>query len=484
MTPGITVVGLGPGDPGLLTREAWLLLSEPGKVFLRTLDHPVVPSLPAHIELHAFDDLYERHGTFDEVYAAIVDLVVAEAAGPSGVVYAVPGDPTVGEATVSGLRLKARDASLRFDIVHGISFIEPCLRAVGHDALNGLSIADAIDLARTHHPPFSPDTPALVGQLYSRMVAADAKLTLLNQYPADHRIRLIHRVATPTEAVEDIPLHELDRSRKIGSLTALYVPALSQPSGFETFQDIVAHLRAPEGCPWDREQTHQSLRTHLMEETYEALQALDDEDPEALKEELGDLMLQVVLQTQIAVEADEFSMADVLSSIREKLVRRHPHVFGDLKVADVDEVLHNWETLKAAEREAEGRVKGALDGVPAGLPALAQAAEIQGRVARLGFDWPAIEGVMAKVLEEVDEILNAPDKASLAAEIGDLIFSVVNLARWKDIDPEAALRQANGRFRMRFAHIEASSRESGTPLSEMRLEEMNALWESAKGAND
>jgi tetrapyrrole methylase family protein/MazG family protein len=268
----------------------------------------------------------------------------------------------------------------------------------------------------------------------------------------------------------------------IGSLTALYVPALPLPSSFESFQEIVAHLRAPEGCPWDREQTHQSLRTHLMEETYEALHALDEHDMSALREELGDLMLQVVLQTQIAVESDEFSMADVLSGIRAKLIRRHPHVFGDLRVAGVDEVLHNWEALKAAEREAGGGGKGALDGVPAGLPALAQAMEIQSRVARLGFDWPALDGVTAKVFEEIDEMLSAPDETALAAEIGDLLFSVVNFARWKDVDAEAALRQANARFRGRFARLEAASRDSGKPLAGMRLDEMDALWESAKGS--
>jgi tetrapyrrole methylase family protein/MazG family protein len=482
MTPGITVVGLGPGEPGLLTREAWLLLSESDEIYLRTRDHPVVPNLPTHIKVHSFDDLYAAHPSFEEVYAAIVDEILAKAAAGSGVVYAVPGDPMVGEATVGSLQDRAHDVGLRFDVVHGISFVEPCLRAIGVDALDGLSIADALALASRHHPSFDPDTPALVGQLYSRMVAADVKLTLLNQYPPDHATRLIHQAGTIDEVVEELPLHEVDRSRMIGSLTALYVPALPLPSSFESFQEIVAHLRAPEGCPWDREQTHQSLRTHLMEETYEALHALDEHDMSALREELGDLMLQVVLQTQIAVESDEFSMADVLSGIRAKLIRRHPHVFGDLRVAGVDEVLHNWEALKAAEREAGGGGKGALDGVPAGLPALAQAMEIQSRVARLGFDWPALDGVTAKVFEEIDEMLSAPDETALAAEIGDLLFSVVNFARWKDVDAEAALRQANARFRGRFARLEAASRDSGKPLAGRRLDEMDALWESAKGS--
>lgn len=217
-----------------------------------------------------------------------------------------------------------------------------------------------------------------------------------------------------------------------------------------------------------------------MEETYEALQAIDEDDMLALREELGDLMLQIVLQTQIAIESDEFSMADVLSGIRAKLIRRHPHVFGDVEVAGVGEVLHNWEALKAAERQAGGGAKGALDGVPLGLPALAQAAEIQSRVARLGFDWQAIDGVKEKVLEELDETLTAQNEREFAAEIGDLLFSVVNFARWREVDPEAALRRANDRFRGRFAHLESAARDSGKSLTDMQPDEMDALWEWAK----
>src|SRR3990172_3638486 len=503
MPSGITVFGLGPGDPGLLTREVWELLCVSRVVFLRTLDHPVVTSLPSHLDLRSFDDLYTRSESFEAVYRSIIEHVLAAARGEEGAVYGVPGDPTIGEATVAGLRAKAGQLGLSFGVLHGVSFVEPCLAALELDALDGLSVTDALELATCHHPPFSPDSPALVGQLYSQMVASDVKLCLLNQYPPDHPIRLVHAAGTSLERLEDLPLHDLDRNRNIGSLTALYVPPLSQPSGFESFQEIVAHLRAPEGCPWDREQTHQSLRTHLMEEAYEALQALDHDDSHDLREELGDLMLQIVLQAQIATEYGEFNMADVLSSIRAKLIRRRPHVFGGLEVAGVDEVLHNWEALKAAEREADGGERGALDGIPAGLPALAQAAETQSRgaggrrggarggagaaerqsgVARLGFDWPEIEGVTAKVFEELDETLNASVKETRSAETGHLLFSVVNYARWRNIDPEAALRQANERFRRRFSHLEAVARISGKSVNEMKLDEMDSLWEAAKDA--
>ncbi|MCJ7706666.1 MAG: SAM-dependent methyltransferase, partial [Anaerolineales bacterium] len=300
MPPGITIVGLGPGEPRLLTRQAWDVLSTASEVWLRTGRHPVTAGLPSTLQVHTFDDLYDRLESFEAVYQAIVERVLDLGLRPEGVVYAVPGDPSVGEATVAALVAAARVPILR---VHGVSFVEPCLACLGRDALDGLFIADALDLARRHHPPFPPDVPALVGQLYSNLVAADVKLTLMNQYPDDHEVSLIQAAGTDDEGLVKLPLYELDRVASIGSLSALFVPPLSSASAFETFQETVAHLRAPEGCPWDREQTPQSLRAHLMEEAFEALQALDAEDPGALREELGDLLLQIVLQVQIATEA-------------------------------------------------------------------------------------------------------------------------------------------------------------------------------------
>lgn len=479
MPPGITIVGLGPGDAASLTRAAWDALTSVSEVWLRTQRHPAVAGLPPHLRLHSFDNLYDRLDDYAEIYQTIVEQVLALGQRPEGVVYAVPGDPMVGEATVASLRQRS---PLPVQVIHGVSFIEPCLRAVGHDALDGLFVADALDLAARHHPPFPPDCAALIGQLHSSLVAADVKLTLMNQYPEEHSVSLIHAAGTDQVRLRRMALYEIDRSTEIGPLTTLFVPPLPCPSGFETFQDTVAHLRAPNGCPWDRQQTPQSLRTHLMEEAYEALQALDRDDMQALREELGDLLLQIVLQAQIATETGEFRMADVIAGIQDKIVRRHPHVFGRTSVEGVDQVLVNWERLKATEREAEGQAEvGLLGGVPLGLPALAQAAEIQSRVARVGFDWPELEGVVAKVREELEEVGAAVGQEERAAELGDLLFAVVNYARWLGVDPEAALRQANARFRQRFAELEAAARAQGRSLPEMQAEELNQLWEWAKG---
>jgi tetrapyrrole methylase family protein/MazG family protein len=331
-------------------------------------------------------------------------------------------------------------------------------------------------------PPFPPDAPALVAQIHSREVASDVKLTLMGAYPDAHRVRLVHAAGTPQALVEDLPLDEIDRSPYIGLLTALYVPALGEGTSFEAFQELVAHLRAPNGCPWDREQTHLSLRTHLLEETYELLSVLDAGDAEGMREEFGDLLLQIVLHAQIGSEEGEFNMAQVLQGIHAKIVHRHPHVFGDVAVSGAGEVLLNWERLKAAERAANGKAEASLlDSVPPALPALVQAQEYQKRAARVGFDWPEIQGVIDKVMEEMGEVQAAAEEEQRAAELGDLLFAIVNLARWHGADAESALREANARFLKRFKHIEDTARRQGRPLSEMTLDEKDALWEEAKG---
>jgi tetrapyrrole methylase family protein/MazG family protein len=450
------------------------------EIYLRTDEHPAAAQLPQGVPVKTFDSLYEELNDFEEVYEGIVDSILDKGGKEGGVIYAVPGDPMVGEATVSGLRTKANAQGLPLNLIHGVSFVEPCLAMLNVDALDGLYVADALELATRHHPSFPPDSPALIGQLYSQMVAAEVKLALMNQYPDEHPVFLIHSAGTSEGKVETLPLHAIDHSDRIESMTALFVTALPNESAFESFQETVAHLRAPDGCPWDRKQTHQSLRTHLMEEAYEALAALDADDIPALKEELGDLLLQIVLQSQIAIEMGTFSMADVIAGIQAKIIRRHPHVFGEVRVTDVGQVLHNWETLKAAERDEEGQGKGLLDGVPLGLPSLAQAAEIQARVVRVGFDWPNIEGVLEKIQEELKEVQEAELLEHKSDELGDLLFSIVNYARWQGVDPEAALREANLRFRSRFKRLEEEAKAQGKDLSGMTLEELDALWKVAK----
>ena len=359
--------------------------------------------------------------------------------------------------------------------------IQPVLDALELDMPISLTILDAVQLAKSHHPPFPPDMPVLVTQINSKAVAEEVKTCLLAVYPDEHEVQLVHAAGTPEVLVEALPLHKIDRSTHIDTTTNLFIIPLVENTSFEAFQELVAHLRAPEGCPWDREQTHQSLRPNLLEETYETLSALDAIDPAAMQEEFGDLLLQVVLHAQIASERGEFKMTDIINGIHTKLVDRHPHVFGDEEIADSEGVKRNWERLKAHERLEKGeQKKGVLDGIPAALPALAQANAYQKRAARVGFDWLDIGGMLDKIIEEVEEVRQAPDGDSQAGEIGDLFFALANLARWKNIDPESALRATNRKFRQRFAYIEENAKEQDRELTSMTLGEMDALWEQAK----
>ena len=251
---------------------------------------------------------------------------------------------------------------------------------------------------------------------------------------------------------------------------------------FQTFMDIVETLHAPGGCPWDREQTHESLKRTLLEESYEVLEAIAKGDPKGLSEELGDLLLQVAFHSVIAREAGEFSLTDVLTRINEKLIHRHPHVFSDGAASDASEVEANWEQLKAAERAKEGIKKSPVEGIPGELPALTYAQLMQDRVGRAGFEWEDISGVMDKVCEEIGELEAAPTKAEMEREFGDVLLSLVNVARWLEIDAESALRSANDRFYSRFTHIEDGARAQGRPVRNMSMGEKEALWDEAKRA--
>jgi len=481
----ITIVGLGPGDPRHLTREAWHVLQAAPEIWLRTHRHPTVDSLPPETRLQSFDDLYEQSEDFSRVYEAIVERLLELGRRPEGVVYAVPGHPRVGEATVARVLEETRHGDVRARVVEGLSFVEPTVTALGLDALDGLQVFDAIELSHRHHPPLNPDVAALVGQLYSRSLAGAVKLTLMNEYPDEHEVALIDAAGTDRQRIIRLLLYQLDR-RQVAAplpthLTTLYVPPLTAVGSFEGLQDTVARLRAPDGCPWDREQTHESLRAALLEEAYESAAAIDRGDMDGLQEELGDLLLQIILQTQIATEGGDFKMPAVIAGIDAKLKYRHPHVWGDVAVEDTGEVLYNWEELKRQEKDERESI---LDGVPPALPALQQAHTYGRRVARIGFDWSDVDGVVDKVREEMAELLSASGQERQEAELGDLLFAVANWARWLDLDPEAALRSANARFARRFRHLERAAKDRDLDLADLSIDELERFWQQAKNHED
>ncbi len=519
----IVIVGLGPGDPALLTREAWAVLSRAGTVFLRTRRHPTVAGLPGTVTLRSFDGLYNKAKRFDDIYARIARRILDAARAKvksrkADVVYAVPGHPLVGERSVSLILEQARAAGIPVRIVSGISFVESVLEALrldpeapGVDALDGIQLCDALDLAALHHPPLNPDKPALVAQIYSRRVASDVKLTLLNQYPPEHAVYIVQgakrtgnrhdrRKRAPSlrggedararfdraigpcrSAVRRVALAELDHGARFDHLSTLYVPAAARVSAFEGLQETIAHLRAPDGCPWDREQTHQSLRATLLEEAYEVLTAIDENDMPALREELGDLLLNVILQAQIATDEDYFRMSDVVADIDAKLKRRHPHIFADARVRGSAEVNANWNEIKRQEKAARGVTqRSALDGIAPALPALAQAQKIAHRADRAGFRWRDLRKRFDKILEELEEVRRARSPAQRREELGDLLFTIAYWADGMGIDIESAAREGNLKFMRRFKTLEATIAGRGLDMRAMSEAELLAAWREVK----
>ena len=474
---GITIVGLGPGNGRFLTRIAWDVLSQAEVVYLRTERHPAVADLPASVMRRSFDHIYDTADSFESVYETIVAQLL-ELALREPVIYAVPGHPFVGESTVTRLVAQAEAAGIPVEVVAGLSFVEPCLTAVHQDGMDGVQIFDAIEVAQYHYPPVNPDFPLLLGQVYSRMLASELKLVLTAVYPDEHPVTLIHQAGDDDQSIEQVPLYAIDRSDQVSHLTSLFVPPLPTPSTLNALAETVAILRSPDGCPWDQEQTPQSLRSGFLEEASEVLVALDEDDMGGLREELGDVLYHLVMQTQMASEAEEFRLAEVIAAIDAKLKYRHPHVWGDWQVSDSAEVVANWELLKAQEKA--DRSESLVDNIPQALPALAYSQKLQGRVRKVGFDWPSIDGVYEKLQEEVVELQTAVSPEHQAEELGDLLFVTVNLAKWLDIDAESALREANAKFSRRFRTLEKLAQSRQLRLAEMDLDSLEALWQEVK----
>ena len=482
---GITLLGLGPGSPGSLTREAWDCLEKTQTLHLRTQNLPLIADLPKALELISFDDVFESGEDINDAYATVVEAILALAKEPEGVIYAVPGHPLIGEATCPEIIRRAQEASIPVRIFAGLSFLEPTLHALGIKIFPDLVLMDALTLAMRHVPGFAPSSPALVTQITSRKIAEDVKMTLLAVYPADHLVQWVHGAGTPEEVVEEIPLEAIGQSSFPEWVGSLLVPPLAPNASFESFQEVIARLRAPDGCPWDRKQTHQSLRPFLIEEAYEALDALDQGNMEELAEELGDLLLQIVLHAQIAAENEDFTINDVVNGIGTKLIRRHPHVFSQVEVDGVTGVIHNWEAIKAEERKENGDSdkKGLLDGVPKALPALLQADEIVERVSRVKFDQLAKMGSPEFIRSRLEALSDKAGKGKTEI-LGELLLGVVSLAHELGLEPESALREAINGFRTRFGTIEASSLADDHPLVELSKEEVEDLWATTTDTKD
>jgi tetrapyrrole methylase family protein/MazG family protein len=490
MSTGITVVGLGSGDEEQLSLGIWRKLQTAQRIYLRTEDHPVVRLLQrSGIGYTTFDSVYRDKPTFGEVYEAIADelLRLAETLREE-IVYAVPGHPMVAEATVQILKRKCPERDIPLAIAGGESFLDQAFVRLGFDPLEGFQLLDGTQLDRQS---LNPRVHTVVAQVYDNYTASEVKLTLMETYPDDYPVVVAHALGVAgVERVERIPLYDLDRQERYGNLTMLWVPRSEdeklQYRSFARLHDIVRVLRSPEGCPWDREQTHASIRKNLIEETYEVIETIDDDDPSAMCEELGDLLLQVMLHSQIEEEDGSFSVYDVIAGLNEKLIRRHPHVFGDSTAGNADEALQSWEKVKKEEKRNKGTNPDAvsvLSGIPPELPVLMKAEKLQKKAARVGFDWDRAEDVMAKIEEELAELKEVAfqsDEENRKSELGDLLFAVVNLARFLKIDPDEALSLTNRKFIQRFSYIEEQLRLKNKTFDHTDLQEMEMWWQEAK----
>jgi tetrapyrrole methylase family protein / MazG family protein len=476
----IEVIGLGAGEIEQLPLGIYRKLTNMNHVlFTRTLDHPVIQSLSEEgVTFSSFDYLYEREKEFESVYQEIVKVLL-ETAQDKDVYYSVPGHPMLAERTVQ-LLLEQKEVEVA--IIGGQSYLDALFTSLKIDPIEGFQFVDGTSFTREqldyqHHIVFC--------QVYDRFIASEVKLALLEDLPADYQVTIIDAAGSEKEKMITIPLEELDHRLEISNLTSVYIPPAPKQLLNHTFnrlREVIAILRGPNGCPWDKEQTHESLREYAVEEVYELIEAIDEQDDNGMIEELGDVLLQIMLHSQIGEDDGYFSINDVIQSITDKMIYRHPHVFSDVSVQSVDDVMTNWEALK---RKEKGDVrKSVLDGIPKGLPSLLKAYKLQKKAAKVGFDWDQVVDIWNKLDEEIKEVkvaIESGNEEEVEKEFGDVLFVLANLTRYYKVNPENALSLTNRKFFQRFSYIEEKLHEKGKDIRQSTLEEMDYYWEQAKG---
>lgn len=483
----ITIIGLGAGDLDQLPLGIYKKLIQTEQCFVRTIDHPVIGDLKREgINFTAFDGIYEKHDQFEAVYEEIAGTLLQEASNRS-VLYAVPGHPMVAEKTVQLLLEKGPALGIDIKLEGGQSFLDPLFQAVRIDPIEGFQLLDGTAL--------SPDDlhiaqHMIIGQVYDAFSASNVKLTLMEKLPDDYEVYIVTAAGSSQEKVTKCALFELDRQMELSNLTSVYVPPVSEEAlryrEFSKLRQVIAELRGPDGCPWDKKQTHESLKKYLIEEAYELIDSIDEEDDEGMIGELGDVLLQVMLHSQIGEDEGMFTIDDVIEGITAKMIRRHPHVFGDVKVNGEEDVLVNWQKIKEDEKGSETKApKSILDGIEKSLPNLLRAEEYQKRAAKVGFDWDEVSEAWKKVREEVQELeeeILSPnrDVERIKSELGDLFFALVNISRYYDIQAEEAVYKANRKFHQRFTYIESCIQRADKKFEDYTLEELDSYWDEAK----
>lgn len=478
----ITVIGLGAADFDQMQLGVYRKLQAATKIYVRTIDHPVLEDLQQQgIIFESFDAIYEKHGGFEAVYDEITAMLIDYAAHED-VLYAVPGHPLVAEKTIQLLIEADARGDIALTIEGGQSFLDPIFGALRIDPIEGFQLLDGTNMSMDD---INMRQHILIAQVYDTFSASEVKLTLMEKYRDDYPVTIVTAAGSSQEKLTTVALYELDHEVEINNLTTIYVPPVAQTDealrDWTTFRQIIATLRGPNGCPWDQKQTHESLKKYFLEEVHEFLAAVDAEDDFAMIDELGDVLLQVFLHAQIGEDNGYFTLEDVLASISEKMIRRHPHVFGDATAEDAEAVVANWEAIK---REEKGEVSGSLlDGAYRETSGLQTSYNYQKEAAKVGFDWDKPEDALAKFSEEWAEFqaeLTAGDATRRMDELGDVFFTLVNVARFYKLSPDEAMWHANEKFARRFKHVEACVAQSGKAFSDFTLDELDRFWDEAK----
>ncbi|WP_195429592.1 nucleoside triphosphate pyrophosphohydrolase [Clostridium sp. D46t1_190503_E9] len=478
----IKIIGLGPGAPEALTIGAVKALEEGKNIYFRTEKHPTVDYLRGKIkEFKTYDHYYETSESFDQVYNSIAEDIVSKYKEDEEIIYAVPGHPLVAEKSVFNLMNLCDEKGIRYEILPAVSFIDAMMDVLKIDPIEGLKVIDAFDMK---NQILDKRIGTIITQVYNPLIASEVKLRLLEYYNDETEIYYVRAAGIVSEeSVRKIPIYELDMQEDIDYLTSIYIPKdMDNKKDFNDLVEIIDTLRGENGCPWDMEQTHESIKNQLLEEAYEVIDSINNDDIDGMVEELGDVLLHVVFHASLGKDDGYFNIYDILESICNKMIYRHPHVFSDGKVNNSGEVLENWEELKRKEKSFN-TVTEEMNAIAKALPSLIRAHKVQKKAAKVGFDWDDIEDAALKVQEELKEVLDvykSNNKEKIKDEVGDLIFACVNVARKLNIDEEEAVNSTIQKFIRRFSFIEEEALKSNKNLNEMTLKEMDLLWEQAK----
>ncbi|EHK2328307.1 nucleoside triphosphate pyrophosphohydrolase [Clostridium perfringens] len=478
----LKIMGLGPGAYEALTIGALKELKNNKNIYFRTEKHPTVDFLKDEgIKFESYDHAYEKYDSFDDVYKYIAEDLITKIKDDEDLIYAVPGHPLVAEKSVVNLIELCKEKNIQYEVLPAVSFVDAMMEALQVDPIEGVKIIDAFDMK---NQILDKRVGTIITQVYNNFIASEVKLRLLEGYEDDTEIIFVRAAGVEgLESIRKIPLYELDWQEDIDYLTSIYIPKdLGNKKDFQDLLDIIETLRNPGGCPWDREQTHESLKSALLEECYEVIDAIENEDEDALIEELGDVLLQVVFHASIGKEDGYFDIMDVIGGISNKMINRHPHVFGNEEANTSEQVLVNWDEIKKEEKGIKTLTEE-MQNIAKSLPATTRAYKVQKKAKKVGFDWDDVNCAMDKVKEELNEIkevYNCEDKSIIEGEVGDLLFACINVARFLEVDGELALDKTIKKFIKRFSYIENEAIKNNKNLKDMTLEEMDKLWEEVK----